>query len=48
MDFEKIPDWIDDKIEIEWNKPIQGKRSGLFNYFIKHKLKNLMENIGEF
>jgi len=48
VDFEKIPDWINDKIEESWNQPIKGKRSNLFNYFIQHKLKQLMENIGEF
>jgi hypothetical protein len=48
VDLEKIPDWINDEIEKEWNQPIEGNRSNLFNYFIEHKLKNLMENIGEF
>jgi len=28
-------------------QPTNG-RSKLFNYFVKHKLKNLMENISEF
>ena len=48
VDLDRIPDWINTKIEEAWNKPIVGKRNRLFNYFIKHKLKNLMESIQEF
>tara|TARA_R100000152_G_C6781183_1_gene215157 strand:+ start:3417 stop:4259 length:843 start_codon:yes stop_codon:yes gene_type:complete len=48
VDLDKVPDWVNDKIEKAWNEPIVGKRSKLFNYFIKHKLKNLMETIEEF
>ena len=32
----------------EQKKSCNAKRSKLFNYFITHKLKNLMENIGDF
>ena len=39
---------IEDKILNEWEKPIEGNRSQLFNYFIINKLKILMENIQEF
>jgi 5'-3' exonuclease len=48
VDFEKIPDWIINSIEEKWNESIKGKRSNLFNYFIEHRLKNLMEHISEF
>ncbi|HIJ11063.1 TPA: hypothetical protein HA278_03315 [Candidatus Woesearchaeota archaeon] len=48
VDFDKIPEWINGSIETKWNIPIKGKRSNMFNYFIKHKLKHLMEHIGEF
>tara|TARA_Y100000310_G_C20647548_1_gene797489 strand:+ start:519 stop:1337 length:819 start_codon:yes stop_codon:yes gene_type:complete len=48
VDFNKIPDWVEDKTLDEWQKPIEGNRSLLFNYFIINKLKNLMENIQEF
>ena len=48
VDLDKVPDWINDRIEAAWNEPIVGKRNRLFNYFIKHKLKNLMETIEEF
>ena len=48
VDFEKIPEWVIQDIEKEWNKPITGNRSKLFNYFVKNQLKNLMEHIQEF
>jgi hypothetical protein len=48
VDFERIPDWIIDSIEEKWKEAIKGKRSNLFNYFIEHRLKNLMEHISEF
>jgi len=48
VDFNYIPDWVNDKILEEWDKPIEGNRSMLLNYFITHKLKNLMEDIQEF
>mgnify|MGYP001997434238 CR=1 FL=1 len=48
VDFNQIPEWVEEKIIHEWEKPISGKRNMLLNYFIKHKLKNLMEDIQEF
>lgn len=48
VDFERIPNWIIDSIEEKWNETIKGKRSNLFNYFIEHRLKILMEHINEF
>lgn len=48
VDFNFIPDWVDDKVMDEWDKPIEGDRSKLFDYFIQHQLKNLMENLQEF
>ena len=48
VDFEKIPDWVITEVSKHWEEPIVGKKSSIFNYFIKHRLKNLMENIGEF
>ena len=48
IDFTKIPEWLQINIVDEYvNQPEVG-RSRLFNYFIKHKLKNLMEHINEF
>ena len=48
VDFERVPDWINEDIKREWEKPVVGHRSKIFNYFVKNKLKNLMENIEEF
>jgi hypothetical protein len=48
VDLDKVPDWINEKIEGRWSEPIKGKRNQIFNYFIKHKLRNLMETIEEF
>ena len=48
VDFNQIPDWVEEKIIQEWETPISGKRSLLLNYFINHKLKNLMEDLQEF
>ena len=48
VDFEQIPDWVIEEVTTKWDEPIVGKKSSIFNYFIKHRLKNLMENIGEF
>jgi hypothetical protein len=48
IDFTKIPNWLQINIVDEYvNQPEVG-RSRLFNYFIKYKLKNLMEHINEF
>jgi len=48
VDLKAIPDYIRDLIVNKYNEE-QGKdKSKLFNYFITHKLKNMMENIGEF
>ena len=48
VDFNSIPDWVEDTILKEWQEPIKGNRNKLFNYFIINKLKILMENIQEF
>lgn len=48
IDFTYIPDKIKKSIIEDFNsQPIRG-REKLFNYFIKYKLKNLTENIGDF
>ena len=48
MDTGILPDWLFDTIvnTFESIQPIG--REKLFNYFVKHKLKNLMEHINEF
>jgi hypothetical protein len=48
VDLDYIPDNITDKILNEYYSSVPNSRSNLLNYFIKHKLKNLMETIGEF
>lgn len=48
IDLTKIPEWLQDKIVIEYDRQPEVGRTKLFNYFVKHKLKNLMEHINEF
>jgi len=48
VDLEKVPDSIADEILNKYDNYVVPKRNGLLNYFIKNKLKNLMENIGDF
>ncbi len=47
IDLEYIPDHIQNSVLHFFNQPTPG-RDKLFDYFVKFKLKNLMENIGEF
>jgi hypothetical protein len=48
VDLEMVPDDIADAILEQYRNYEVPKRSGLLNYFIKNKLKNLMDSIGEF
>lgn len=48
IDFDQIPETIEGNIIFEYSNQTNRDRSKLFNYFIEHKLKNLMENIGDF
>lgn len=48
VDLSKIPSEIYNKVLAEYNEQDGKKKADLFNYFIKFKLKNLMENIGDF
>lgn len=47
IDLEYIPEDISSQV-IEQHSSQKKDRSKLFNYFIEHRLKNLMESIGEF
>ena len=47
IDLEYIPDNIQTSVLHLFNQPSPG-RDKLFDYFVKYKLKNLMENISEF
>lgn len=48
VDLSQIPESIKILILDKYNKESGKDRSKLFNYFISHKLKLLMENVGEF
>ena len=48
IDLSQIPQGIKDQVLAEWNSDLANDRSQLFNYFIKNKLKNLMDAISEF
>lgn len=48
IDLEQIPDHIKDQVLDAWEEVNDRNRSQLLNYFIKNKLKNLMEAISEF
>lgn len=48
IDLTMIPENIKNEVINKYNEESGKDRSKLFNYFIEHKLKLLMENIGEF
>jgi 5'-3' exonuclease len=48
IDLEYIPSDLKDRILVEYEKPPKGERSKLLNYFIQKRLKNLMNDIGDF
>ena len=48
IDLEFIPNDLQEEVLSQHRSACSGDRSKLFNYFVKHKLKNLMENIQEF
>ena len=48
IDMDKIPEEIESRILDEYSKEPKGNRSGLLDYFIEHKLKNLMDCIEDF
>lgn len=48
IDFDYIPEEIQTKIMKEFNKKPEGDRSKILNYFISKKLKNLIQDIGDF
>jgi 5'-3' exonuclease len=48
IDLQKIPQALQDKIIAEYELQVDKPRDKMFNYFIKHKMKLLMESIGDF
>ena len=48
IDFDYIPDTVRDNILGAWTGRTKKDRSQLLNYFMEHRMKNMMEHIGEF
>jgi len=48
VDLSMIPSYIKEQVLAKYEEESGKDRSKIFNYFIKYKLKNLMENVGEF
>lgn len=48
IDLTMIPEHIKEQVIAKYEEEAGKDRSKIFNYFIKYKLKNLMENVGEF
>ena len=48
IDLTMIPKHIKEQVIAKYEEEAGKDRSKIFNYFIKYKLKNLMENVGEF
>ncbi len=48
IDLEYIPSDLKERILEEYKNPPKGERSKLLNYFINKRLKNLMNDIGDF
>jgi 5'-3' exonuclease len=48
IDLSNVPPEVEAAILEIYKSPIQGNRTNLFSYFIKHKLKHLLEDISEF
>ena len=49
IDLTQIPEEMEDRIMQHWYyEPIVGSRSKILNYFVEHKLRNLMGDIQEF
>jgi len=48
IDLSMIPENIKEQVIAKYEEEAGKDRSKIFNYFIKYKLKNLMENVGEF
>jgi hypothetical protein len=48
IDLSQIPQDVEQSILNKWEEPQDSSRSKLLNYFIEHRLRNLMECIDEF
>jgi hypothetical protein len=48
IDLECIPSDLTERILEAYELPPKGNRAGLLNYFIQKRLRNLMNDIGDF
>lgn len=48
IDFDYIPDTVRDNILSAWTGRVKKDRSQLLNYFMEHRMKNMIEHLGEF
>jgi hypothetical protein len=48
VDLDFVPEPIKEQIVAAFDKPKQGSRQKMLNYFIANRLKNLLEVIDEF
>ena len=48
IDLRNVPPQLSEQILLEYDKEAGKSRGKMFNYFVKHKLKNLLEDIGEY
>lgn len=48
IDLRNVPSDLADQILSEYDREAGKPRNKMFNYFVKHKLKNLLEDIGEY
>ena len=48
VDLSMVPDYITREVINKYDSESGKDRSKLFNYFISHNLKLLMENVGDF
>ena len=47
IDLNQIPSTINERIDTEYDKPIE-REMGVMDYFVSKRLDNLLENIQEF
>jgi predicted nuclease of predicted toxin-antitoxin system len=48
INMQCIPEWIEQHVLNEYNKPLNNDANKVLSYFIQKRLRNLMENIQEF
>jgi Kyanoviridae ribonuclease H len=48
VDLNKVPETVKQSIMEEFQKPWNNSKKHLLNYFIQHRLKNLISYIGDF